>query len=182
MTNNDDKDTTTVRQQRSDHWSLWLSRKTFLGCLRICTTGKVTHWKWQEVNGNRKLTHRQTVQYKHYENAFLSCLILYKVSSVLNQLFLLLIWSFDILVICRTVSWYWQTIETGLMHHINNICIQTNHGSQINQKILYFHLNLLTLPPMHYTIVLNFHILHLCYILLIHNSLIIKANISQCKV
>lgn len=64
-----------------------------------------------------------------------------------------------------------ETVGTGLMHV--NECKQVS-DSQINQKIYLILLTVTPPPPhpMHYTIVLNFHILHICYILLFLMSLI----------
>lgn len=148
-------DTTTVRQQRGDHWALItvVVQEDFPRLPQsLCTTRKVTHWKWQEVNGNRNLTYRHTVEYKHYENVFLSSSFLQCANGAWATISpfwyeVLIFMSYFHCYCVLTAPWYWQTLETGLMHHSNSICKQTSHDSQIKQKIVLFHLNLLTLPP-----------------------------------
>lgn len=79
-------------------------------------------------------------------------------------------------IVLTAVPWYWRTLETfgtGLMHNINK-CKQTSQWftNQTEDIIVSYDLTHNIPPPMHYTIVLNFHILHICYILLFLISLI----------
>lgn len=151
-------DTTTVRQQRGDHGGLVAVVTVVVQedvprlPQSLCTTRKVTHWKWQEVNDNWNLTHRHTVQYKHYENAFLSSSFIQSANGAWATIspfwYEVLIFMFYTHFHCvLTVPWYWQTLETGLMHHSNNLCKQTSHDSQIKQKIVYFIWTYSRYPP-----------------------------------
>lgn len=112
---------------------------------------------------------------------------LYKMRGVLRQpgvyfpllRYEVLIFTLDVnhscVIVFTTVQWYWRTLETsgtGLMHNINK-CKQTSQWftNQTEDIIVSYDLTY-NIPPMHYTIVLNFHILHICYILLFLISLI----------
>lgn len=113
---------------------------------------------------------------------------LYKMRGVLRQpgvyfsfsiRYEVLIFMLDVnhncVIVFTTVQWYWRTLETfgtGLMHNINK-CKQTSQWftNQTEDIIVSYDLTY-NIPPMHYTIVLNFHILHICYILLFLSSLI----------
>lgn len=85
-------------------------------------------------------------------------------------------------IVFTTVPWYWRTLETfgtGLMHNINE-CKQTSQWftNQTEDIIVSYDLTYNN-PPMHYTIVLDFHILHICYILLFLNHWYKGKHISM---
>lgn len=152
-------DTTTVRQQQGDHWPLItvVVQEDFPRLPQsLCTTGKVTHWKWQEVNDSRNLTYGHTVQYKHYENAFLSSSFIQSVIGAWATIppFWYEVWIFMSYTHCYcvlTVPWFWQTLETGLMHHSNNICKQTSQWftNQTEDSIVSFALTHITPHALH---------------------------------